>query len=135
MKRPSCHTTIVALPQRRLSVEYRYFPGRLPSRAGPDSPRYMDQGRQARVQILHLFDDRRIEQAKSGISPQNLTAIESAIKRGINGGRMPAYVEVKPDSTAPAFCDYTEGRHAESADQFPLPVEDGHLARAMRRTE
>ncbi len=131
MKRPTRHPCVVYMPTRRLIAEYLYTPARKAARVGADSPKYPDAGARAIIRILHLYDDKRCEQT---VSPHHLSAISEAIREGWLHGSAPARVEVRP-AASPTHFDYTEARHTESPDQFPLPMEEGHLSRAMRRTE
>lgn len=127
MKARRFFTVAVDLPGRRLLADCEIAPRRSAPHAGADSPRYLDPGSRLYVKVIRYLEDR--VDVTDQLLPRTRALIEYAIREATRQGSVPALVVPAISTAAPASF-----HERDSDDQIPLPLEDGHLKRAMERT-
>lgn len=93
----------------KYDVHLRILPGRAPSHAGPESPRYLDPGCPPRIQIIRILKAGVVvwDRVTNDLHWSTRQQIESAVLRmAAEGGASPGAVDVSPNaSTVPSFED------------------------------
>jgi hypothetical protein len=113
--RPTRFYVLVDLPQRTVRAECRVWPKRNASRAGADSPRFMEPGFPGGIDQLRLTEN--WIDVTSEFGPRTLSVIKAVVRDAAFSIPRPA--RVQPPFPAPASLD-RYGERSDDSDQFPL---------------